>query len=287
MAFNKNRKVAVYSERSESKTPTTPDEEQVNLRHPKKYVARMPTYDEVDAPHGRKYTAASEHFRNSMFVLRDVILLKPNNSFEGQNDNTTNIGASSDTLTFASEECCNATGSFFALRIVFWDLLIACCDLAFGFLQAYALFSSEGKEIYGLVTFGINWVPGICAAIHLLSVYRREMAWYKAILFTILLIIFYPIFPILALLILLWMKPNNNTSTSEFKEAEYLVSVVYAIRGCFASPIQFTYQFWLYLNGIMILEWSDEVSWTITDWEGNEILISFAAPMCMLFSLIR
>ena len=288
MAFNKNRKVAVYSERSESKTPTTPDEEQVvNLRHPKKYVARMPTYDEVDAPHGRKYTAASEHFRNSMFVLRDVILLKPKNSFEEQNDDPANIGASTDTLTFASEECCRATGSFFALRIVFWDLLIACCDLASGFLQAYALFSTEGKEKYGLTTFAINWVPGICAAIHLLSVHRRELVWYKAILFSILLLIFYPIIPILALLILLWMKPNDNKSTREFKEAEYLVQVVYAIRGCFASPIQLSYQFWLALNGIILLEWSELVSLTITDWQGNELLISFAAPMCIIFSIIK
>ena len=71
MAFNKNRKVAVYSESAESSRLGNQDEEQVvKLRNPEKYVVRMPTYDEVDGPNGRKYTAASEHFRNSMFVLR-------------------------------------------------------------------------------------------------------------------------------------------------------------------------------------------------------------------------
>ena len=288
MAFNKNRKVAIYSERSESKTPTTPDEELVvKLRNPKKYVAQMPTYDEVDAPRGKKYAAASEHFRNSMFVLRDVILLKPNNSYEEPNDDQSNIGASSDTLTLAADECCLATGSFFALRILFVDLLIACCDLISGFLQGYALISTEGNELYGLITIGINWVPGICAAIHVLSVYRREIAWYKAILSVFVLLLFYPIIPIVALLILLWMKPNNNKSTKEFKEAEYLVSVVYTIRGCIASPLQLSFQFWLALNGIILLKWSELVSLTITDWEGNEILISFAAPVCMFFSVLR
>ena len=83
------------------------------------------------------------------------------------------------------------------------------------------------------------------------------------------------------------MKPNNNKSTKEFKEAEYCVQVVSAIRGGFASPIQVFYQFWLALNGIIVLQWSELVSLTITDWEGNEILISFTAPLCMIFSILR
>ena len=288
MAFNKNRKVAVYSERAESGRLGNPEEDQVvKLRNPEKYVVRMPTHDEVDGQNGRKYTAASEHFRNSMFVLRDVILLNPTESTKRKDDDSSFIGGSSDTLTKATNECCFATGSFFALRILFIDLLVICCDLASGFLQGYALYSTEGKEKYGLITFAINWIPGICAAIHVLSVYRREMAWYKAILFAVLLIIFYPIIPILALLILLWMKPNNKKSTKEFKEAEYNASVVSAIRGCIASPIQLTFQLILAINGIIQLEWSQLVSLTITDWAGNEILISFAAPVCMFFSMIR
>ena len=288
MALNKNRKFAIIDQRSENSSPTPLDDDQVvKLRNPKKYVVQMPTHDEVDAPRGRKTTAASEHFRNSMFVLRDVILLRPKKSYDGQHVEDPNIGASSDTLVSENDECCFSTGSFFALRILFWDLLIVCCDLVSGFLQGYALFSTEGKALYGLMTFGINWIPGICAAIHVLSVYRTELVWYKAILFAFLSIVLSPIIPILALLILLWMQPDANKSTREFKEAEYLASVSYAIRGCIASPIQLSYQLWLVLNGIIMLEWNQMMSLTITDWEGNEILISFAGPVCIVFSMIR
>ena len=283
--------------------PTSSEDDSGNAvekRKKKKYVMRMVTVDEndqVDSTHGRRSLAVSAHFRNSMAVMRDVILLNPKkpssysasieeNNVEGKSIES-NLMVSSETLSSGEKEFCLSNGSFFALRILFIDLLIACCDLASGFIQGYALISTEGKAVYGFITLGINWVPGIVAAIHVLSVYRRELAWYRAILFALLLIIFYPIVPILALLILLWMKPNNNKSTKEFREAEYGATVVYAIRGCIESPIQICYQLWLALNGIILMEWNNLISLTITDWEGNQIFISFAAPVCIFFSILR
>ena len=301
MPRNKNRIGAVFRLESSDQThkvhPTTPEDE---AEHVVKLRKNRTTHDEVDAPHGTRSMAISKHFRNSMAALKDIILLKPekpdlyttnnrDDNFEGDPGEYDPM-ASSETLLSEDDDCCLSNGSFFALRILFVDLLIACCDLASGFLQGYALLSTEGKRVFGFITFGINWIPGIVAAIHLLSVYRRELPWYKAILCAILLIVFYPLVPILALLILLWMKPNNNKSLKElkeFKKAEYGATVSSAIRGCIASPTQLGYQLWLALNGIIVLEWNDAISFSITDWEGNEILISFAAPLCICFSILK
>ena len=36
---------------------------------------------------------------------------------------------------------------------------------------------------YGLVTIGINWIPGLVAAIHMISVYRRELKAMKTLIY--------------------------------------------------------------------------------------------------------
>ena len=249
------------------------------------------------SPVSRRSMNVSGHLRNSMFVLRDVILLKPkrNSSYTSnlvkQEVESSSIESDhmikSERVGVGKDESCLSTGSFFALRILLVDLFIACCDLASDFVQGYALLLTPDKRVYGIVTLGINWIPGIVAAIHLLSVYRRELPWYRAILYAILLFLFYPIVPILALLIVLWMKPRGNKITKEFKEAEYGATVSYAIHGCIESPIQLSYQFWLALNAVISIQWNDLISINITDWEGNQILISFAAPVCIFFSILR
>ena len=146
----------------------------------------------------RKSKVMSSHFRNSMFVLRNVILLRPQKVNDNQKQEEGSISIESDTMMKAkpkkaveqSGESWMFTGSFFALRILFVDLLIAWCDVASDFVQGYALMITPGKFYYGVITLSINWIPGIVAAIHLLSVYRRELAWYNAILYAILLILF-------------------------------------------------------------------------------------------------
>ena len=95
--------------------------------------------------------------------------------------------------------------------------------------QAAALIM-EGKVTNGLITLGINWIPGFIAAIHLISVHRRDFKWYMTILYAVLLIVFYPIVPTLALLGMLWAKPSRNSSDKAFKDAEYKATIAQAIR---------------------------------------------------------
>ena len=280
-----------------SNCPENDVPEVVKLRYKNRHDVALTSSDDVDWTRGRKSMAVSRHLRSSMFVLRDIILLKPEkissykinggNQSMKQNFMVDDPMVSSENLTVEENTYCSSNGSLFALRILFVDLLIACCDLVSSLLQGYALLSTEGKRVFGLITFGINWIPGFVAAIHLLSVYRLELPWYRAIFFAALLIICYPLVPILALLILLWMRPTNNKTTKEFKEAEYGATVSYAIRGCFESPIQICFQLFLALRGVISMDLNDVVSLSLKDWEGNEVLISFTAPMCIFFSILR
>ena len=173
------------------------------------------------------------------------------------------------------------------VRILFFDLVIVCCDVGSDFAQGCTLLFTPGKELYGIITLVINWIPGLVAAIHLLSMYRREWPWYWSIFYAMLLLLFYPIVPILALLILLWMKPNTKKPTREFKEAEYATIISQAIHGSIESPIQLSFQFWLALNGVIHISWNDLISITLKDWAGNKIFISITAPICILFSILR
>ena len=63
---------------------------------------------------------------------------------------------------------------FVTLKILFIDLAVQLGDLGSDFAQGYTLLINEELFIYGVVTFGINWVPGIVAAIHCISSKREE-----------------------------------------------------------------------------------------------------------------
>ena len=75
-------------------------------------------------------------------------------------------------------------------------------------------------------------------------------------MFSILLLVLYPIVPILAFANLLWMKPKPGYPISEdsFREAEYRSVIAHAISGCIESPIQIIYQARLFKD----VEWSEK-----------------------------
>ena len=180
------------------------------------------------------------------------------------------------------------TGNFLALRILFLDLLIVFCKLSSYFLEGYSLIMTPGKRSYGIITLGIIWTPGIVAAIHLISAYRRELPCQRTILYAILLIIFYPIVPILALLHLLWRNPKGEKHTKEFHDAQHGATVSYVIQGCIASSLQLCYQVWLVLNGVITLNNSilELKGFRLSDWQGNEVTIEYSAPLVIFFSIL-
>ena len=144
----------------------------------------------------------------------------------------------------------------------------------------------ENKELYGFVSLGILWLPGIPAAIHYLSIYRMKLEWYWAVIYAFLIFVLYPVVPILALIIVLWVKPKDNKYTLEFSYAQYGATVAYAIKGCIAAPIQLFYQSWLALTGIIPFEWLS-FAMTINSPTGNQLPIELpTTAFCIFFSII-
>ena len=106
---------------------------------------------------------------------------------------------------------------FVTLKILFVDLLVSVGDVGsdFGFsLQLYKKSKEgEGDDVlfrYAAIVFSINWFPGIVAAIHVLSMYRNKKTFspQTTIVCALLMLIFYPVVPMLAYLVLLYYRPK-------------------------------------------------------------------------------
>ena len=53
--------------------------------------------------------------------------------------------------------------------------------------QGAQLLGTEGMATYGAVTLAICWIPGLPAAVHLLSMYRNRLEWSRTLLYALLL----------------------------------------------------------------------------------------------------
>ena len=179
---------------------------------------------------------------------------------------------------------CNT--KFLTLRIIFFDMLLVVCNLSSDIIQGMAIIYENQKFKYGLIACGIMWIPGIPATIHYLSVFRLKMTWYQVILYAILMLFFYPIVPLLAWIIVLWVKPKDGKITKQFLRARYGATVAYIIQGCIAASIQLCYQSWLALTGIIPYKWIN-VEFQYKSWSGNfEDIELPTTALCILFSIL-
>ena len=173
------------------------------------------------------------------------------------------------------------------LKILFVDVVISIFRVLSEFYNGYVLLVSNDTRQYGVISFALSMLPGLVAAVHFMTHYRLKWVWYKTILLALCAIIFYPLIPTLTLLHLLWMTPSDNEITEEYKKATFTVTVAQAIHGCIASPLQLGYQVSLVYRGINVLTSTmDNKQLSITDIEGNEITIEYAAPAVIFFSII-
>ena len=172
------------------------------------------------------------------------------------------------------------------LRIIFFDMLLVVCNLSSDIIQGMAIIYESQKFKYGLIACGIMWIPGIPATIHYLSVFRLKMTWYQVILYAVLLLFFYPVVPLVAWIIVLWVKPKDGKITKQFLRARYGATVAYVIQGCIAASIQLCYQSWLALTGIIPYKWIN-VEFQYKSWSGNfEDIELPTTALCILFSIL-
>ena len=106
---------------------------------------------------------------------------------------------------------------FVTLKILFVDLLVSVGDVGSDFGFSWQLYKKskegEGDDVlfrYAAIVFSINWFPGIVAAIHVLSMYRNKKTFspQTTIVCAFLMLIFYPVVPMLAYLVLLYYRPK-------------------------------------------------------------------------------
>ena len=62
------------------------------------------------------------------------------------------------------------------------DLFISLGDVSSDFAQAFQLIFDEELKYYGYITLAINWMPGVVAAIHMMSTKRLEYGVRKTLL---------------------------------------------------------------------------------------------------------
>ena len=63
---------------------------------------------------------------------------------------------------------------YLALKILLIDLPISLFDTGSDFYQAYNMWSAKGLENEAIIMFFVNWLPGLVAAIHIISVKRQK-----------------------------------------------------------------------------------------------------------------
>ena len=187
-------------------------------------------------------------------------------------------------------------GELLTLRVLFIDILFLICALISDFVQATSILSKNMETHKGInedlrfaiAAYALIWIPGIPAAIHFLSVFRHRLIWYKSLLTAFLIFLFYPIIPIIAKLILIWIRPRDNKITKEYMEAEYGATVAYAIHGCISGPLQLCYQSWLVLNGIVDMVFENmTLDLAEFEWANNGGNITWpSTTFCLIFSIL-
>ena len=216
---------------------------------------RPPRRNDVDVPDG--------HFRQSMANFRRSV---------------------HETIIYLT----NGGLSFITIKVFLWDILISMADIVSDFLQGYTLFHLPGKRSYGIASLAINWITGLAGFIHVISMYRNVLPWYKVISFAFLMLILYPVIPLCSFVYLMYKKPKSveEPVRPEFTQAQYFTTIIHAMTGGLESPIQLIFQVWLVLNGVILWDWNQVTNLTFTDPQGNTIYLPYTTSLCMCFSVV-
>ena len=114
---------------------------------------------------------------------------------------------------------------FVVLKILLVDIPILVGDVGSNFCVSWQLYKKfiEDNDIvlfkYAVIVTLINWFPGIVAAIHFLSMYRHKwgLTPQAMIFIVLLLLVFYPVVPLLAYIVLLYYRPKVRQTIKHVK----------------------------------------------------------------------
>ena len=69
-----------------------------------------------------------------------------------------------------------------SLKVLTLTVFLSVIDVSSDYVQGYLLYQDSELWRYGILTFVINWFPGVVASVHLLSYQRLELGFVKTFL---------------------------------------------------------------------------------------------------------
>ena len=66
-----------------------------------------------------------------------------------------------------------------SLKVLTFTVFLSMIDVSSDYIQGYLLYQDPDLWQYGILTFVINWLPGVVASVHLLTYQRQELGFVK------------------------------------------------------------------------------------------------------------
>ena len=167
--------------------------------------------------------------------------------------------------------------SFIPMLIV--ELVLSLIDFLSDLLTGYSLLKLKDKVWAGIVSFVINWVPGVIAAIQILANQRCENVA-TTIMYCLACLVLCPIVPTISFVYLFFKVPRNSQEeksreiVQNFQKVLSFVMIVRALEGCIESPLQLLYKTFLMFNGIIDFNFTSP-DFAFQDLHGNNIPVPF------------
>ena len=164
---------------------------------------------------------------------------------------------------------------FIPLLIV--EICLSFADLLSDTWTGFTLMKLE-NNVWGVLSFVINWVPGLIAAIQIIVDRRDSLC--LAILYSLGSILLCPLVPTLTFVCLLCKVPRNSEEErsrdfmKKFQKLLSFVKIVRALEGCIESPLQLLYKTFLMFNGIIDFSVTS-TDFALKDLHGNNIPVPF------------
>ena len=68
-----------------------------------------------------------------------------------------------------------------SMKLLAFTTVLSVVDVSSDFIQGYLLYQDPGLRKYGILTFVLNWLPGVVASIHLVTNHSRELGFEQTI----------------------------------------------------------------------------------------------------------
>ena len=69
-----------------------------------------------------------------------------------------------------------------SMRLLAFTTFISAVDVTSDFIQGFLLYQDPKLWKFGILTFGINWFPGVIASIHLVTNHSRELGFAQTLI---------------------------------------------------------------------------------------------------------